>query len=422
MRAHVAALSEPEYYKGWGNHSLMQNSGLYSLGCVLSVASARELSRERSDDLIRRAIDWQGVIDEGSLGYQESNYTWWSELRLKFHACDENPPSSFSRIDRMPQFLADATQPGGRVTAFGDTLLGDQGTTDPQVSGLTAFYNRGYLFSRSGTGTSRPLNRESMLSLRYGQSYNSQAHGHMDAGNLEFFAYDEPLISDSGMHAYGGGFWRAWVKSPAAHNVMAADGAAYRRDRTTPLKYSKVASGHTMASIATTVMTGANWKRTVVHSRRGNWLLVDDQVQQTSKRVLAQRWNLPAGSAYTLQYGRRLDESGSGSNLSVLFLGGAPSVYLRQGWRTPDKPYTVGWRSLAYGAISASPTLEARKSATSWHVVTLLAARPGGTSPGAVSVRDVSVTTTGVAVTIKTPTAVERVLVRPDAFAARTIS
>lgn len=335
--AHVAALSEPAYYKGWGNHSLMQNSGLFSLGCVLGDLSARGLATERSDTLLRRAVDQQGVIDEGSLGYHQANHAWWSELRRKFQACAGRVPDSFSRIDLMPQFVADATQPGGRVTPFGDTFLGDRGTTDPSPSGLTAFYKRGYLFSRSGTGTARPLNRESMLSLRYGQAYNSQAHGHMDAGNLEFFAYGEPLISDSGMHAYGSGYWRRFVKSPAAHNVLSAHGAAYRRDRTTPMTYRKVTSGHTVASIASTVITGANWKRTVAYSRRGGWVLVDDQIQQTSNRTMTQRWNLSLDSSFRITPGKRVDEIGRRSESLGSVPGRRPKPVSAQGMGDPGQ-------------------------------------------------------------------------------------
>jgi hypothetical protein len=422
MRTHVAALSDPSRYKGRGNHSLMQNSGLYSLGCVLPSGAARGLATDRSVDLLFIAIDSQGVSDEGSFSYQGSNYVWWSELRAKFVACGESPPSSFSRIDRMPQFIADATQPTGRGTPFGDTQLGAPGRTDIPPSGLTAFYGRGYLFSRSGTGTERPLDQESMLSLRYGQTYRSAPHGHMDAGNIEFFAYGKAMISDSGMYAYGGGYWRGFVKSNVAHNVMAADGAAYRQDRTTPLKYSKVSANHTMASIATTVITGANWTRTVVHSRHGGWILIDDQVHQTSKRTLTQRWNLPRGSEYSITGGSRLDEVSAGADVSILFLAGTPQLGVRTGWRTPAKPYTVGWRSLKYAAISASPTLEARKSTQDWHIVTLLAARPTSGAPSTVKVSNRSVSPTGISVTITTATSTERVSVRPDYFAARVIS
>lgn len=422
MRSHVVALKDPAYYKGWGNHSLMQNSGLYSLGCVLPDTTARDVATTRSDALLVKAVDLQGVIDEGSLGYQISNYQWWSEMRLKLHACGDVPSPEFVRIDRMPQVIADATQPTGQLTPFGDTLLDATGRTTPSPSGLTAFYDRGYLFSRSSMDPIGTSNPGSMLSLRYGQSYHSQAHGHMDAGNLEFFGYGDPLVSDSGMHAYGGGYWRSYIKSPAAHNMMWADGAEYRRDRTTPLKYRKVTSDFTMTSVATTVISGANWKRTVVHSRRGGWVLIDDQVQQTSTRTLTQRLNLPLGSSFAVTAGKRVDETGSGANLSVLYLGGSPYTAIRRAWQTPDKPYTTGWRSLAYGAVSGSSTLEARKSASNWHVVTLLVARPEGQGPASVSARDVSVTSTGVAVTVDSPTTQERVAVRPDYFAGRVLA
>lgn len=422
MELHRVQLSDPTQYKGYGNHSLMQNSGLLSLGCTLDIPDARDLALARGQALLAKAVDAQGVIDEGSYAYQWSNYVWWSEYGSKVTACGMSLPPDFPRIALMPQFLADATAPSGLGTPFGDSIPGVRVpslVTQPP-SGLTSIYDRGYAFSRSGWGLTRPLEQESMLSLRFGQSYNDQPHGHMDAGNLGLEAYGTPLLADSGMYAYGGAFWRSYVKSAAAHNVVTIAGAAYRRDQLSPLKYTTSNDRYAMFSMQSDVISGATWRRTVLHSKRGNWFLVDDQVTASKSGLITQRWNLPDGAQYATIQGKAVLQQSEGVGVSIRFLGGTPDLRIREGWKSPDKPYTMGWRSYTYGTIEPSPTLEARKRAASWHVVTLISAR-GGEAGSGISLSDVSVSNSGVNVTVKSLGASEAVSLLPYQLRARDI-
>ncbi|MEA2495323.1 MAG: hypothetical protein QOJ29_3234, partial [Thermoleophilaceae bacterium] len=196
MRTHADVIARPDQYHGKGNHSLMQNSGLLSIGLVLEDKDLIDLALERSEKLLVQSIDAEGVSDEGSYSYQWSNYRWWSEMRAKCIAGDITLTPAWDRIEKMPAFTAHATQPTGRATPFGDTNADAPGVRVPTKPELTtAFYGRGYLFSRSGWGTERPVEEESMVSLRYRQPFDEQVHGHMDAGNIEFFAYGRPLIT-----------------------------------------------------------------------------------------------------------------------------------------------------------------------------------------------------------------------------------
>jgi hypothetical protein len=423
MRLHITQLSDPLQYKGYGNHSLMQNSGLLSLGCALDSSTARNLAVARSRTLLIKAVDAQGVTDEGSYSYQWSNYVWWSEYGNKARACNAALPAEFTRIARMPQFVADASTPSGRATPFGDSMLSmlRPSAVTQKPTGLTSIYNRGYAFSRSGWGQTRPIAQESMLSLRFGQSYNAQPHGHMDAGNLGLEAYGATLISDSGMHAYGGKFWRSFVKGAGAHNVITMAGAPYRKDQSAPLRYTTSNSRYAMFSIDTPVIQGANWRRTVLHSKRGNWFLIDDQVTASRPGLITQRWNLPDSSRYTTVQGRSVTQQATGVGVRLQFLGGTPDLRIREGWKSPAQPYTMGWRSYRYGTIEPSPTLEARKRAASWHVVTLISAQGGAAGP-AVAVSNVSVSAKGVNATVRSGGLTERVSLLPYSLRTRDIS
>jgi Heparinase II/III-like protein len=430
MRATAGALRRPDQ-QGHGNHALMQDSGLLSIGCVDGDTADRDLAVQRARQLFSRAVDAQGVSEEGSFAYQRMNYIWWSEMRAKFAACGLAVPPSFQRIDLMPAFSAHATAPTGQPAAFGDTPAPPPGgrATPPGAGpprmrhplGTTAFFDRGYLFSRSGWGDRRPPDHESFLMLRYGQSLREQYHGHMDAGNIAFFAYGKPLISDSGVYAYGGGAWRQWVVSASAHNVIAAEGAAYQADRRSPLLRAEATDTHTMASVAIPVIEGATWRRTVMYSKQGHWVLVDDRVRQRADRLLTQRWNLADNVRYTVG-GQRVDQSTiAEAGVSVLWLAGSPAVVLREGWKPADAGSAAGWRSYKYGQIEPSPTAEATHRGRDWHVVTLLAARPAGAPAATVQVSDVRVTDQAVRATISTPNGAERVTLSQEHMTAQPV-
>lgn len=417
MRLHGDTVSRLDQYKGWGNHSLMQNSGLLAIGCVMDEAAYRDLALTRSETLLTGAIDSQGVLNEGSYAYQWSNYKWWSELRNKTTACGEETTSTWNRIDLMPVFTTHATQPTGRAVPFGDTHVGYSGSPTglTQLASTNAFYGRGYLFSRSGWATARPAAEESMVSLRYGQSYAEQPHGHMDAGNIDFAAFGTPFVTDSGMYAYGGGFWRSWVKQPVAHNVVTADGAAYRRDRRTPLLHRQTTATHTLATVGSTVIDGANWYRTVLYSKRGHWILVQDRVTSNYTRMLHQRWNLPDGATFTVE-GKRIDQQGTGPGLTIKWLVGPSQVRIAEGERGTTYEATAGWRSSRYGTIAPAPAAIGSYASKERRFVTLVAARNAGEAPDRVDAYGITMTSTGIRVTVVTPRGHEHVSLEPNGF------
>jgi hypothetical protein len=260
-----------------------------------------------------------------------------------------------------------------------------------------------------------------MVSFRFGQSFVSQPHGHMDAGNVEFEAFGVPLLSDSGSYAYGPGPWRAFVKSSAAHNVVTIDGAEYQRERVSPLLSSTSNRHYAMFSADLQVIEGATWRRTVLHSKRGHWILVDDQVTGVGSNLVTQRWNLPDDQQYRIDQGRSVTQTSGTVKIDLRFLAGSPDLKIRTGWAPPEKPRMVGWRSFGYGTIEPSPTLEASARTGTWHGVTLISARGGSAGPG-VTVSDVTVSTSGVAATVSSGGLKERVSLLPWRLTTRDLT
>lgn len=210
------------------------------------------------------------------------------------------------------------------------------------------------------------------------------------------------MVSDSGTYAYGGGFWRSWVKSQVAHNVMTAYGSTYRQSATGRLVRWVERDGYRTATFSLPVMNGVTWYRTVKQSLVYGWILVDDQVRSTGSRTWVQRWNLPDGVSYQVLRGRIDQTTGSGGRVSVLAVAGSPSLALRQGVKASSLERTVGWRSYGYELIEPAPTAELTRSGTSWHLVTLVAPRRSGEAPPTLQVSDVVATASGATVTVRT--------------------
>jgi hypothetical protein len=396
LREHVASISEPGHYSGIGNHSLMQNAGLITLGVALEEQQALELARTRAQDLLPKAISTDGVSLEGSVHYHGLNHIWWREFCAIVDAAGLGGLDLADRVLPMAAFGESATFPDGTSVNFGDGFPSAGSRYRPGGPAL-AIYRPGYLFSRS-SATVGP----SMLAVHYGQSFDDMPHGHMDAGTIELFAAGKRLISDSGPYAYGGGFWRNWAKSASAHNVISSPGTAYLKGATSKLVNYKRDAYWMTATWSLPVMSRVTWYRTIKQSLRHGWIVVMDEVSAPTSRPWVSRWNLPDDEAYRVKPYRIDQATGSGGRVSIVQIAGTPTVSLVEGKVTKYLSTTSGWRSYSYETIEPAPTAELSKTASSWRVVTLIAPRAAGELADTVTVTGVRATTTQVSFTVTT--------------------
>jgi hypothetical protein len=402
LRNHGTVLADPRFGPPRGNHALHVRLGLLVAGCVGPNRSWTETAHSRVESLLRGSVDAQGVTDEGSARYQLANYTWYLEAKQRLRACRLTPGSTFSRVARMPEFLAQATAPDGTYEQIGDSDRSEAAPLPESAHSLYAAtggregtrpttvykaYQRGYVFGRSGWGRSRPFAHELFYALRFGSPLRSQIHGHEDAGALTLNADGRKLLFDAGRYRYDGSPLSGYLESRVAHNTVDVQGVRYDGGARTAL----VTSGHTAAYDLTTVrvtaLTGTTWTRTVLYSRTGRYLVVDDNLRNSRGATMVQRWNLPEIGTRTVR-GSSLSVDAPGADLSMFWVGAKPRLSVTTGRKSPR----LGWRSYRYGTAFAAPVAEARSTGRTGRFTTVIVPRADGAPGARPSVSGVKVT------------------------------
>jgi hypothetical protein len=230
-------------------------------------------------------------------------------------------------------------------------------------------YRRGYVFGRSGWGESRPFGDELFYSLRFGAPLNTQIHGHEDAGALTLHADGRKLLFDSGRYRYDNSALSRYMESRTAHNTVDVTGARYDHGVPSTLVTSKHTNGYDLTTVRVTALTGTTWTRTVLYSRTGRYLVVDDNLRNSRSTTMVQRWNLPEDGTRRVQ-GASLSVDGPGADLSMFWVG-APRLSVTAGRRSP----LLGWRSYGYGTAFAAPVAEARITGRNGRFTTVIVPR-----------------------------------------------
>jgi hypothetical protein len=127
----------------------------------------------------------------------------------------------------VPEFLAWATTPAGKLEQLGDTMS----IATPVIAGTAAeyaatrgavgtapeprvkVYSQGYVFGRSSW---QNLATSSYYTLRFGPKMAH--HGHMDRTSVTFWSNGRPILVDSGHIGYTNKTARKYLISTQAHN------------------------------------------------------------------------------------------------------------------------------------------------------------------------------------------------------------
>lgn len=364
----------PENYKARGNHCLMQNSGLLSVGILLQEDDYVRIAHDRGLSLLRTSVVADGSSTEGSIAYHTSLHRWWAEFRSKLLLAQIPLAREWGRIALMQRFSDHATRPDGQMCGFGDTHLDlrQPEPVDPAAPRRSAdigVFSTGYLFARGATRSESA--RPTYLAMRFGQAFIETVHGHEDAGTLEWAVDGRPLLTDSGMYKYARSPWRTWVKKAGAHNLMTVPRLGYDQSATSPLRHWGRHDAHVVASVDVGTIPGASWRRTVIYPLAGAYLVVIDEVECPEPELVVQRWNVPSGVQYEVRDSEVVAVEGEGPRLR--WIESSPSVRVVEGWEgSPERPWVSGWRSERYGAIAPAPAVEATAVTSSWRSVVLL--------------------------------------------------
>ncbi|SDL96853.1 Heparinase II/III N-terminus [Arthrobacter sp. ok362] len=364
---HGEHLADAANYEGKGNHSLHQDMGLIVVAQFLERNDWLELATQRILSMFKQAIDDQGVSREGSIDYQYRNYRWYEEAARRLKAAGVALPVAIeSVLDRMPTFMAHATSPSTHYALIGDTLL----HRAPIVSGTptewvknksnapeerVALYEAGYLFARSSWDTWHETPATSYLTLRFGPGRSTAVHGHEDAGSITFDAHGERLLCDSGLYAYEAGAERLFFRGRSSHNVVDVPGRAYYPSAESPMIAHRISEDHVMATVQVRGLKGIVWHRTLLHSLKRGYILVDDRISGAEDSPTLQRWQLPPGAVTEANpaAGTCSVRTDRGNTMLFTALGNNPRVNLAYGQTEPMS----GWRSDDYRNMYETPEI-----------------------------------------------------------------
>jgi hypothetical protein len=390
ISTHGEHLADAKNYEGKGNHSLHQDMGLIVVAQFLDRGDWLDLASQRIFSMLGEAIDGQGVSREGSIDYQYRNYRWYEEAARRLRAAGVALPEAVeSVLDRMPTFMAHATSPSTHYALIGDTLLHRApivtGTPTEWVKDKSkapehriALYDAGYLFARSSWDTWHEAPETSYLTLRFGPGRASAVHGHEDAGSVTFDAHGERLLCDSGLYAYEAGAERLFFRGRSSHNVIDVPGRLYYPSAESPLIAHQISEDHVMATVQVRGLRGIVWHRTILHSLKRGYILVDDRVGGAEDSPALQRWQLPPDS--TVEFDPRADISavrtGKGNSLLFTALGTRPRLQVSYGQTDPMS----GWRTDEYRSKYETPELafELRGSSVRFSTLIQTSSGPSG--------------------------------------------
>jgi hypothetical protein len=394
LTLHGQTLADPTFYVHHGNHALNQDIGLLEIGCWQQRDDWVSLAARRIDVLLPQSVDTQGVSNEGSVGYELYNWLRYGVARHELRRCGQTVISDFSRVNKMPDFLAYATRPDGMYETIGDTRLGQavpipgtiaqfaatQGAEGPMPPHTVSEYRAGYVFGRTGWGTDRAYADEAFFSLRFAGP--RIIHGQADGSAVTLYGLGRELLVDPGYESYNGGKFRAYFKSQAAHNALLVDGyQGSLSDVWTPTR-SRITNDYFEGVVALRTTSGLVDSRRVIFSKRLGFLIVEDRAEAPIRTRFSQLWHLPLGAGVTID-GQTASTNFSRGNVLVQQLLGGAHFDVVQGSMNPIQ----GWLPTTWGSHAAAPVLEDVRNTTRVKLVTLLV--PYGANRSSVQVTDV---------------------------------
>lgn len=314
------------HWQGAYNHGLSQDLELLRAGCAYPAgewggrpAAWRRIARQQLIESFQPnrygpAIDAQGAANEQATGYANFTFGLWTTAEANLKACRQRalPAADANRIARMSIFLALATQPDGKLVQIGDTYSvgprnrpgtplrfaateGASGTPPRQRIGV---YDAGYVFGRSGWGTTRSFGKMSFYSLRFGPG--TQIHGHADHMGLTYYARGRDLIVDSGHDGYAGGPYRNYLLSPEAASTLVMPGVPFRKSAATALVSRDVMRKAQFYEFTDTAFGGHVRDRSVYVSQAPDFIVVFDRTSGAG--TYQQLWHLgPSLSVTTVR-------------------------------------------------------------------------------------------------------------------------
>jgi heparinase II/III-like protein len=289
------------HWQGPWNHGLVQDLKLMRIGCAYpatafggdalkwrQTADKQILSSFYDSPRLGPSVDTQGVVNEQATGYERFVKDLWNGGEPELKACGYALPADIAaRIAKMPEFLAEATQPDGNLVQIGDTY--QESGYLPSTHGLpaqlplVAVYNAGYIFRRSAWGPNGTF-----YSLRFGGA--RQVHGHNDHMGLTYYSRGRNLIVNAGHTGYEVSAYRDYIRSPEAASTFISPGTRFYASQSTQLVTDTIGATSQYYELSDHAYGGGQRTRSVYAHQGPDFLLVLDSGSGNSS--YQQLWHL----------------------------------------------------------------------------------------------------------------------------------
>jgi len=373
---------------GAGNHGTDESIALFGVGCTLNRDDYMTTAQTRLGQAITTAIDDQGATNEQSTNYAQFNYSLWGRAATALEGCGVDPGTTIkTRRELLAKFIAHATTPQGLLQQIGDTetvktyniagtpmeYAASQGKSGTAPADRVAVYKAGYVFGRSGWGSTVPFPSESAYSLRFGG--RRALHGHVDHTSLTYQARGRDIVVDSGYSGYVSDGWRPWVMSPFAHSTLTTPRLADANPATT-LTQSSVKPAADFFELKDSPAVGVNRVRAVLVLRKPDVLVTLDRASAKTSQQFQTLWHLPSDQTATVTSRTAAVAKKPGENTRTVLLQvpyrGAPvpagSTLVKRGVADPKQ----GWVFPNINTRNAAPTVMFARAGTSANIVSLV--------------------------------------------------
>lgn len=325
---HIQFLMLDENYDGNWNHGLDQSIALLKASYVFNREKSYKKSLKRILDNFYYSFDEQGVNNEQAIMYHNYNierFTYANKL-ISFFGTDV---SSFEVVlNKSREFLLHALDPNGYYSILGDTIftkplfehgsqnvhwLASSGENGKKPScNSKSVYSSGYVFGRSSWSIG---DNPSYYSLRFGSA--RIVHGHNDHTSFTYFSNKNTVISDGGFNGYGADQFRAFFRSPQAHNVVLCPGEEkFLWDAPTELIYCNQADGFDVYALVDHPYLDTKRIRIILFDLINDIFLVHDKIIANASKEFAQNWNFsPLASVELLSNQTLINIEGNKYNL-----------------------------------------------------------------------------------------------------------
>lgn len=409
-QAHAAYIAA--HWKGAWNQGLEQDLGALAVGCIIGPRSIADAAASRMASAIGRSILPDGANNEQAPGYAAYSYVQWSLAYDRLQRCGIPVPAGFDRVPKLAEFVAQATQPDGRLVQIGDTVSapppswtgtpteyaasgGAVGTAPASSVGVYPY--GGYVFGRSSWS---PMRSASYYTLRFGPA--PTLHGHYDHTAVTWFARGHQVLMDSGHIGYTNMTLRKILWMPAAHNELTLDGV-YPAHAATALTRSVQTGLYDAYTMADAPNLGVSRSRSVLvtHGQAPDVMVVTDWSSATKAKlvpritagVYRQHWHLPPGWNVNVNGADRVTATAGTEKISLIRVpvAGTPSKR-SAGAAKSFQAYDIGRIRANYDAQFTSVGWSTRMvtvivpSSTSDAVSVNRVANPDGTSTLTVTV------------------------------------